>query len=85
MAAAISPHVAWQVLDGEAILVDLPKGRILGLNSVGSLIWSLLADHDETAIADEVGRRFDVDAATARRDVACFTAMLRERGLLMSE
>jgi hypothetical protein len=82
MPDAIGGHVAWQVVDGETVLVDLPAGRVLGLSPVASLIWSLVTDHDEAAIAAEVSRQFDVDFDTARRDVAEFTASLRQRGLL---
>jgi hypothetical protein len=78
----IAPHMAWQVIDSETVLVDLPNGRVMGLNPVASVIWSLLSDHDEAAIADEVARRFEVDLATARLDVAEFIATLRQRGFL---
>jgi hypothetical protein len=75
--------VAWQVIDGEAVVIDLAKGFSLGLNPTGSLVWSLLADHDETAIAGEVARTFDVSPETASRDVHEFLAAMRERGLLI--
>jgi hypothetical protein len=79
---AIGAHVAWQVVNGEVVVVDLPAGRVLGLNPVASLVWSLFGDHDEAEIAAEVCRRFDVDIDTARRDVSEFVALLRHRGLL---
>ena len=42
-----SPDVAWQTIGGEAVLMNLaPEGRVLGLNPAGSLVWSMLEEHD---------------------------------------
>jgi len=79
----VAPRLAWQVIDGEAIVIDLGKGRTLGLNPTGSLVWSLLAGHDEDAIASEVSRRFAVAPETARRDVHEFLSGLADQGLLV--
>jgi hypothetical protein len=78
----LDTRLAWQVIDGEAVVVDLARGRTLGLNPSASLIWSLLPDHDEGAIARALNERFDVDVRTARADVAEFVRSLRERGLV---
>jgi hypothetical protein len=77
-----APSLAWQLVDGESVIIDLANGRTLGLNPTGSLIWSLLADHDEAAIARELARRFDVPLAAARRDVGEFLRSLVERRLV---
>lgn len=82
MTLRVDARLAWQVIDGEAVIVDLARGRTLGLNPSASLIWSLLPDHDEAAIARALTERFDVDAHTARSDVAEFVRSLRERGLV---
>jgi hypothetical protein len=79
----VAPRLAWQVIDGEAIVIDLGRGRTLGLNAAGSLIWSLLPAHDEDSIAGEVARRFAVTRETARRDVDEFLTGLTEQGLLV--
>lgn len=78
----LDTRLAWQVIDGEAVVVDLARGRTLGLNPSASMIWSLLPDHDEGAIARALSERFDVDVPTARADVAEFVRSLRERGLV---
>jgi hypothetical protein len=79
----MAPRLAWQLIDGEAVVIDLGKGRTIGLNPTGSLVWSLLADHDEAAIAAEVCRRFDVPVETAREDVRGFLSALRAQGLVV--
>ena len=40
----MAPRLAWQIIDGEAVVIDLAKGRQIGLNATGSLVWSLLDD-----------------------------------------
>jgi len=77
-----APRVAWQAIGDELILVDFARATTLGLNPVGSLVWTLLADHEEPQIAEEVARQFDVPLATARRDVAAFLQLLRDRELV---
>jgi hypothetical protein len=83
MALAIDPRVAWQTIDGQAILMDLAQGHVLGLNPVGTLVWTLLPDLEEDAIAREVARQFDVEAARASHDVRGFLDVLRERRLVI--
>jgi len=78
----VSPRLAWQMIDGEAIVVDLARGRTLGLNPTASLIWSLLPDHDEPAITQALCRRFEVDADTAAADLHEFLRGLLDRGLV---
>lgn len=82
MGLQYAPRVAWQAVGDEVIVVDLAGTKTLGLNPVGSLVWTLLADHEEPAIAEAVARRFDVPLETARRDVATFLRMLRDRDLV---
>ena len=82
MPVRLDTRLAWQVIDGEAVVVDLARGRTMGLNPTASLIWSLLPDHEEGAIARALSERFDVDADVARSDVAEFVRSLRDRGLV---
>jgi hypothetical protein len=76
------PSLAWQEIDGEGVVMDLARGRVLGLNPVGAFIWSRLADHDEEAVARALAGRFEVDLETARGDVRAFLDDLRAEGLV---
>ncbi len=78
----IAPELAWQMVDGEGVVVDLPRRRILGLNPTASLIFSLLERSTEDEIATEVARRFEVDEPRARADVREFVAALEARGFV---
>jgi len=79
----MAPRLAWQVIDGEAIVIDLGRGRTLGLNPTGSLVWSLLESLDEAAISGEVAKKFEVGPETARLDVREFLNAMREQGLVV--
>ena len=74
--------LAWQLIEGEAVLLDLTHGRSLGLNETASVIWSLLPDHDDEEIAAELVRRFDVPLDRARADVSRLVSRLLERGVV---
>jgi hypothetical protein len=78
----IHPRVAWQVLDGEAILIDLDRGRSLGLNETGSFLWPRLAASSEEDLVSALLAEFDVTPEAARRDVNAFLQQLRERGFV---
>jgi len=78
-----APGLAWQTIDGEGVVLDLVRGRSLGLNATAALVFSLLETQDEDAIADELVRRYPVGAEEARDDVRRFVTLLRERGLVV--
>lgn len=80
----IAPELAWQVVDGEGVIVDLPRRCMLGLSPSASFIWSRIDTATEDEIAAELARAFDVDEARAQADVRGFLALLRERGFVVA-
>jgi hypothetical protein len=74
--------VAWQRIGDEAVVMSLAEGRVLGLNSTGALVWSLVEERDEDGLVAAVVERFATDAGSARRDVRGFLTLLRARGLV---
>jgi hypothetical protein len=85
MALRLSPRLAWQTVDNEVVVIDLPNGKVLGLNPTASAIWPLLWDRDEPAIVGELAHRFDVAEERVQIDVAQFIADLRQRGWVTVE
>jgi hypothetical protein len=81
MPLRMAKDLAWQLVDGEGVIVDLERRLVIGLNPTASLIWSLLKDHDEAAIAAKVAARFDVAPEAAQTDVREFFEALKARGL----
>ena len=80
----IAPELAWQVVDGEGVIVDLPRRSMFGLSSSAAFIWSRIDTATEEEIAAELASAFDVDEARARADVRGFLGLLRERGFLVA-
>jgi hypothetical protein len=76
--------LAWQAVGPETVVLDLARGRSLGLNATAGLVWTLLPDHDHEEIAAEVARRYDIALETARSDVTRLVDQLLERGLIES-
>ena len=73
-------------VDGELVALDMEKGDCFGLDRIGTDIWRLAAvPVSLEAIVDELTQRYDVDAATCRRDIEPFLGDMVEAGLLRRE
>jgi hypothetical protein len=80
----VAPELAWQLIDGESVVIDLPRRRVLGLNPTGSFIWARINQASEEEIAVELAREFDVEEEQARSDVRAFITRLSDRGFLVA-
>lgn len=78
----ISPHVAWQRVGEEVIIIELKTGNTLGLNPTASQIWSEINDSSLEAIAESIASTYELDLETATRDVAAFLDEMQQRGLV---
>lgn len=66
-----------------AVLLDVHRGRILGLNPMGSRIFTMLERGvDQNQIAGEISDEFGVDAGQVRNDVLDFIQNLQEHNVL---
>jgi PqqD family protein of HPr-rel-A system len=84
MTARLADGLAWQTVDGEGVVLDLERGRVLGLNPTGALVLALLEQRaGDDAIAAALCARFNVSEAQARGDLALFLTELHARGLLV--
>lgn len=76
-------HLAWQMIGGEAVVIDLHSGIAIGLNRTASMIWTLLEDHDAGEIAAALAERFSIATDTATDDLREFASLMCARGLLV--
>ena len=84
MKPKIGPQVAWQIVDGEAIVVDLASGNTIGLNPVATFLWSHLdGDHDDAALVTAVISEFEVSPADAAHDTREFLDEMKRRTLIV--
>jgi hypothetical protein len=66
-----------------AVLLDINRGRILGLNRMGSRVFQMLQGGvDQDQIAGEISNEFAVDAGEVRNDVLDFIRTLQEHNVL---
>lgn len=77
-----NPRVAARVVDGRALIVVVDTKRLHTLNEVGTRVWELCDGRDLPAIAAVVAGEFEVEPATALRDVERFVAELEALGAL---
>lgn len=58
---SINDDVLFQEIKGEAVLLNLKTGVYLGLNAVGTRVWSLLAGKPSVGnVLDSILAEFDV-------------------------
>ena len=74
--------LAWQTMGGEAVIVDVDRRQMLGLNPSAARLWLLLPAPSEEDLAQALVKAFATDLGTARRDVHAFVDTLSGLGLL---
>ena len=75
--------VEWRRVEGQVLALDVRASEYVSTNETGARLWeTLAAGADRRALVERMLHDFDVDEATAERDVDAFLATLRERGLI---
>ena len=85
MRASRADDVLYEVVDGQAVLVDPGGMELLTLNEVATLIWEALeyCDEPETLAAYLMPRLSGVGDEQLEVDIAGFLEQLRARGLVV--
>lgn len=75
--------VAWRVVDGEVVALDLRESEYLAVNASGKILWEALARGTTRAgLVQRLIDEYALSPETAERDTGTFLAELRRRGLL---
>lgn len=78
--------LTWQEIDDEIVVLDLRASSYLRLNGTGAHLWKELEQGADVAgLVDSLVATFEVDPATARRDIDAFLRQLRRADLLAPE
>lgn len=73
-------------LEGEAAILDLKSGTYFGLNPVGAIVWSIIAEPRRvTEICDALLDRYDVAPEQCDREVVELLGELHAQGLIQVE
>ncbi len=83
MTVTKSPKTAWQIIEGEAVLLSMDTKVLRGLNPVGSRIWELIdGQRSLEEITGVIVQEFEVAPGVAVQDVRAFVQELLDRGLV---
>ena len=78
-----SPSAAYQIIEGEAVIIVPSEQMVNVLNPVGSRIWDLADGRKSIAqIAQVLMQEFDVSYETALKDAVEFTGDLAEKKMM---
>jgi coenzyme PQQ synthesis protein D (PqqD) len=81
-----APRVLFEVVDGQAVLLDAAGTRLITLNRTGSLVWDALEQPTEfSAVVDRVAGQVDADRDVLTEDVGRFLGELEEVGLVLHD
>ena len=79
----VPENVVFQILDGQAVLLDLHTERYFELDDVATRMWELLkADGVPATTVKTLLVEYDVDEPTLSRDLAGLIQHLLQRGLI---
>jgi hypothetical protein len=76
-------HTAYEMVDGQAVIINLQDSTYIALNETGSFLWARL-DGETTleAIAQALAETYQVDLAVTRPDVLELAQELLARGMI---
>jgi hypothetical protein len=74
-------EIAADVVDGEAVIINLGNGNYYSLDEVGTVVWEAIGTpRTLDGIAREIAARYEVTEARARADAGTFLVeLLREQ------
>jgi coenzyme PQQ synthesis protein D (PqqD) len=75
-------HIAWQIVGGEVIIVDVASGKSFGLNRSASFIFTSIGESPADEIAGRFAERFRVNGAAAQADVSLFIEDMLRRNVI---
>ena len=82
----IHPRMAWQVLDGKAVLIDLDAGVVAGFNATGTLVWQLIeAGRRRDDLVTEIAHSCGIPLPEAEQDVGTFLDLLESKGWIEAQ
>jgi hypothetical protein len=80
---AAAPEVMFQTVGEESVLLNLKTSLYMGLDPVGTRMWTLLTDADSIQAAYEVLlAEYEVTPEQLRKDLEEFLDKLTEQGLI---
>lgn len=81
-----SPNTVHEVIEGEAIIINMKMGHYYSTDQTGALIWELIAQNlDTVAMVARITDRFLGDPLEIRRSLEDFLDQLIRENLIVSD
>ena len=75
---------AYRIINGIALVVGAPEGKLRTLNKVGTLIWELAdGKHPLSEVINQICQKFEVDYSRAASDTEAFVQELESKNMLV--
>ena len=78
----IRPDLNERTLEGETLILDRINGQIHHLNSTASYVWKQCDGSSTRAIAEKLAQAFQIDLASAEKDVSALLSEMTRMNLL---
>lgn len=79
----ISDDAVFRELDGEAVILNLDTGIYFGLNTTGTRIWNLIAQHGSLQkVFETMAEEYDVPPESLENDILLLVGQLAEKKLV---
>jgi len=76
-------RTAGEVIDGEAIIINLATGAYYSMDGIGGEIWSMIeARRSADSILEQILEVYHVEAETARHDLEAVLRQMLDEGLI---
>ena len=86
MLIRIADEVIFRVFGDEAVILNLATSKYFGLNSVGTRLWQLIAEHGSVEQVIEASLdEYEVEEKQLRQDLTDLIQQLMQKGLVQSE
>jgi hypothetical protein len=78
----IRPDLNERTFEGETLILDRINGQIHHLNSTASYVWKQCDGASTRAIAEKLAQAFQIDLASAEKDVSALLSEMTRMNLL---
>ena len=86
MKIRVADEVVFRNVAGEAVLLNLATGTYFGLDTVGTRMWHLIADHGSTErVVETLLAEYEVEEVRLRCDLDNLIRQLLEKGLMTTD
>ncbi len=76
-------HTTFEIVDDQAVIINLNTGSYVALNETGSFLWERLDGQTALAdIADALARAYEIDPTITRPDVLALARELLAEGMI---